>query len=222
MEIKKKLKNLFIGILALNFIIVVHEFGHFIFCKIFGVNTPIFSIGFNPKLFSYQIGKTSFQLGLIPLGGYVSIDSNQLRSLPFINNLLILFGGILFNLFLSLFIFLFINFKKSNLFKQKNNINQSLGFLGIINLLGSSFNLNIYNFLYFVAIVSFNIAIFNLLPLPFLDGGQIFLLIIEKIFGHIYFSQKFSNFFYYLILALFALFNIFLFKKDIIKLKKDN
>lgn len=223
MRIKERLKKTLIGLLALNFIVLIHELGHFIFCKLFQVSTPVFSIGFDPKLISYKLGQTTFQLGLIPIGGYVSINSLELNLLPFKKHLLILFAGILFNLLLSLFLFLYL-FAKSKrgslvYLKNENDLNQSLSFVGIINLLGSAFSLNLDKFLYFVSLVSLNIAIFNLLPIPFLDGGQIFLLISEKIFGPIYFNEKFSNIFYYIIIVLFFLFNLSLFKRDISKLK---
>lgn len=67
---------LLLGILGIGFLIGIHEFGHFLFCKIFNVSTPSFSIGFGPKVFSKKIGDTVFSLGIIPLGGYVEIAGN--------------------------------------------------------------------------------------------------------------------------------------------------
>ncbi|MCL5436946.1 MAG: M50 family metallopeptidase [Candidatus Dependentiae bacterium] len=54
----------------------MHECGHFLFCKLFNVSTPSFSIGFGPKVISRKIGDTQFSLGIIPLGGYVEIAGN--------------------------------------------------------------------------------------------------------------------------------------------------
>lgn len=60
-------------LLVLAPLVVFHEFGHFIFAKIFGVKAEIFSIGFGPRLFSRQIGETEFRISPIPLGGYVKL-----------------------------------------------------------------------------------------------------------------------------------------------------
>jgi len=54
-------------------LVVVHEFGHYIFARIFGVKAEIFSVGFGPKLWSKQLGETELRLSAIPLGGYVKL-----------------------------------------------------------------------------------------------------------------------------------------------------
>src|SRR5579872_2199524 len=61
------------GLFGVGFIIGFHELGHFLFCKLFNIRTPSFSIGFGPKLISKKIGETEFSLSAIPLGGYVEI-----------------------------------------------------------------------------------------------------------------------------------------------------
>jgi len=61
------------GILGIGFLIGIHEFGHFLFCKLFKIRTPSFSIGFGPKIFEKQIGETLFKISAIPFGGYVEI-----------------------------------------------------------------------------------------------------------------------------------------------------
>ncbi len=67
------LPPLLFAIIALGVLITIHEFGHFLFCKLFGVHTPTFSIGFGPTIVNRIFGKTNFRLALIPLGGYVEI-----------------------------------------------------------------------------------------------------------------------------------------------------
>src|SRR5277367_379254 len=57
-------------------LVLVHEFGHWIVARSFGMWTPVFSIGFGPRKFSWILGRcwnTEFRLSPIPLGGYVSI-----------------------------------------------------------------------------------------------------------------------------------------------------
>lgn len=54
-------------------LVVIHEFGHFLFARLFNVRADAFSVGFGPVLFEKQIGETSWRLSLIPLGGYVKL-----------------------------------------------------------------------------------------------------------------------------------------------------
>lgn len=71
-----------IGLLILGIIILVHEFGHFIFSKIFNVKVLKFSIGFGPAIAKKKIGETEFMVSAIPLGGYVSpLDEERLREI---------------------------------------------------------------------------------------------------------------------------------------------
>ena len=65
--------TLIIFLLILGLIVLVHEFGHFIWAKKSGVYVYEFSIGFGPKLFSFKRKNdpTEYMIKLIPLGGYV-------------------------------------------------------------------------------------------------------------------------------------------------------
>ncbi len=60
-------------IIVLGLLIFVHEFGHFLFAKLFGVKVLRFSLGFGPKLFGKQIGETEYLVSAFPLGGYVKM-----------------------------------------------------------------------------------------------------------------------------------------------------
>ncbi len=60
-------------ILSIIGLILVHEFGHFIIAKAFGIRVEEFSIFFPPRLFSKKFGETKYTLGLLPVGGYVKI-----------------------------------------------------------------------------------------------------------------------------------------------------
>lgn len=107
--------SLIFAILGIGFLISFHEFGHFLFCKIFKVDTPTFSVGFGPRLLEKKIGDTTFTLSAIPLGGYVEIagnreigqgeqkeasrtDQNSFAHKPYWQKMLIIGGGILFNM----------------------------------------------------------------------------------------------------------------------------
>lgn len=53
-------------------LVIVHEWGHFIACRLSGIRVEKFSIGFGPELFHWQSKETRFTLSLFPLGGFVS------------------------------------------------------------------------------------------------------------------------------------------------------
>lgn len=116
--LSQQLTYIIIGIIGLGFLIGFHELGHFLFCKLFKIRTPSFSIGMGPKIFSKKIGETEFALSAIPLGGYVEIagmtevgqgdqkeasraDEYSFAAKPYYQKLLVLSGGILFNLILG-------------------------------------------------------------------------------------------------------------------------
>lgn len=106
---------------ALGPLVVFHEFGHYLFAKLFGVKPEVFSIGFGPKIASKQIGETEWRLSWIPLGGYVKLlgddgereltpeeKKRSLQSAKAWQRFFIFFGGPLFNLILAVLIFMFI------------------------------------------------------------------------------------------------------------------
>lgn len=103
------------GLLGVGFVIGFHELGHFLFCKLFNIRVPSFSIGFGPRVISKKIGETEFSLSAIPLGGYVEIagsaevgqgeqkdaaatDERAFVSKPYYQKFLVMIGGIAFNI----------------------------------------------------------------------------------------------------------------------------
>lgn len=65
-------------VLVLGAMIVIHEFGHFIVAKSFGIRVDVFSVGFGKRLFGVKRGDTDYRLSLIPLGGYVKMAGENL------------------------------------------------------------------------------------------------------------------------------------------------
>ena len=63
-------------ILSLSILVIIHEFGHFIFSKAFKCRVEKFYLFFNPwfSLFKFQRGETEYGVGWLPLGGYVKIS----------------------------------------------------------------------------------------------------------------------------------------------------
>ena len=119
-------------ILSLSILVIVHEFGHFIFARIYKVRVEKFYLFFNPwfSLFKFKPknSETEYGIGWLPLGGYVkiagmideSMDKEQMKqpvqewefrakSAP--KRLMIMVAGVLFNFLLALFIYSMISFK---------------------------------------------------------------------------------------------------------------
>lgn len=61
------------AVIVLGILIFVHELGHFIFAKLFGVGVEKFSLGFGPKLIGRKVGETEYLISAFPLGGYVKM-----------------------------------------------------------------------------------------------------------------------------------------------------
>ena len=59
--------------LLLGTLVFIHELGHYLAARFFGVQVEVFSLGFGPKLFGFQWGDTYYCISLIPLGGYVKM-----------------------------------------------------------------------------------------------------------------------------------------------------
>lgn len=102
-------------ILSLSILVGVHELGHLIAAKVFGMRVEQYSIGFPPKLFGVKYGETEYSVGAIPIGGYVkisgmideSLDTESLsakpqewefRSKPAWQRLIVMMGGIIVNI----------------------------------------------------------------------------------------------------------------------------
>ena len=61
--------NIIIAVLMIGFLVVAHEFGHFIVAKANGVAVIEFAVGFGPRIFHVKKGETDYALRLIPFGG---------------------------------------------------------------------------------------------------------------------------------------------------------
>lgn len=82
--------NFVVFAFVLGSIITVHEFGHFVAAKYFGVYCSQFSIGFGPKIFSKKGKETEYELRLLPIGGFVAMageadqeEMTELMDVPF-------------------------------------------------------------------------------------------------------------------------------------------
>lgn len=109
-------------LLGITILVTIHELGHFLTAKAFGMRVETFSIGFPPKLFAFTKGDTEYQIGATPLGGYVkisgiideSLDTEHLsavpepyefRAKPVWQRLIVMTGGVIMNVILAILIF---------------------------------------------------------------------------------------------------------------------
>jgi regulator of sigma E protease len=64
-------------VIVLGIMILVHEWGHFIAARAFGVRVDIFSIGFGPRIWGRKRGDTDYRVSALPLGGYVKMAGDN-------------------------------------------------------------------------------------------------------------------------------------------------
>ena len=62
-----------LGLLALSFLVTIHELGHFLVAKWNNVKVNTFSVGFGKKLIRIKRGETEYCISAIPFGGYVAM-----------------------------------------------------------------------------------------------------------------------------------------------------
>jgi regulator of sigma E protease len=195
-------------IVILGILVLIHELGHFVFAKIAGIPVAVFSIGFGPKLYKWERKETEYCISLIPLGGYIMPavqDENEFFKIPVLKRIFFTVGGPIANVVLPLIILFITNFFHPGitiagifvnpfvkLFTYFVNMLNSIpllfskpealsGIVGIIATGGRIIGLKIQNALNLLILLSLNLAIFNMLPIPALDGGKILLYLLEKI-----------------------------------------
>ena len=117
------IKTLVLFLLLLTIVISLHELGHLIAAKIFGVYCQEYSIGMGPKLWSFKGKETEYSLRAIPIGGFVAMsgdDSSSLESSVYDTNIpgdrtlkgiavwkriIIMLAGVTMNMLLAIFIY---------------------------------------------------------------------------------------------------------------------
>lgn len=132
-------------LLSLSILVAVHEMGHLLAAKYFGMRVEQFSIGFPPKLWSFRKGETEYAISAIPLGGYVkisgmideSLDTDamksepqpwEFRSKPAWQRLIVMLGGIIVNVIVGILIFIGITYVYGDTNILKDEVNKRGGF----------------------------------------------------------------------------------------------
>lgn len=133
-------------LLSISILVAVHEMGHLLAAKYFGMRVEQFSIGFPPKIVSFKKGDTEYALSAIPLGGYVKISGMidesmdteamkqepkpyEFRSKPAWQRLIVMLGGIIVNVIVGILIFIGVTFTFGDTYFLKDVINDNGGFL---------------------------------------------------------------------------------------------
>lgn len=126
-------------ILGLSILVGLHELGHLLTAKMFGMRVEKFSIGFPPKIVGFKWGETEYSIGAIPLGGFVkisgmvdeSMDTEQLssepqpwefRSKPAWQRLIVMLGGIIVNVITGIIIFVTLVYQKGETYYSRDQV----------------------------------------------------------------------------------------------------
>lgn len=112
------MKSVIISIIMFLFLILIHEFGHFIIAKKSGIRVNEFAIGMGPKIFSKQKGETLYSVNLFPIGGYCAMEGEDSESddersfdkAPAYKRFFTIIAGPLTNLIFAGLIFAFVSF----------------------------------------------------------------------------------------------------------------
>lgn len=126
-------------LLGLSILVGLHEMGHLLAAKMFGMRVEKFSIGFPPKIAGFKYGETEYSIGAIPLGGFVkisgmvdeSMDTEQLasepqpwefRSKPAWQRLIVMMGGIIVNVITGVIIFIFLVYDRGETYFSRDHV----------------------------------------------------------------------------------------------------
>jgi len=239
--------------ISLTFVVGLHEYVHLFWGQYFGARVASFSIGFGPEVIGYTAEDgVRWRISALPIGGYVSwVDEFQLRSLPTYQTLIILLSAPLANIFVVAIAFAIVQLKgnvssgsplsekRGILYgfhwlaeeayivaKREEEIPRGfltpIGFGKMILQIQKSYGLK--GFLYGTLLLSGPIGVFNLLPIPPLDGGQAVLFTLHSFMSweNVLFTHKLiagTMFFGGLVMMLWSFASLYLFKRKM-KTKK--
>jgi len=218
-------------IATLTLVVFLHELGHLGAAKVLKVPTEEFSIGRGPILYKRKVKNTIFMFKLLPIGGYIKNNIKDLEKLSLLSNCFLSLAGIMVNLisfifaigvvfaqngksfiegvvsassklpeiFHQFFIFL-TNLPLNKVITPNNDLEHSVGaYISMANI--------VEHFWLGFALISFLLALMNLIPIPMLDGGKVVLAILESFLKVLKVPTNFINkLVYLLLLAGFAIY----------------
>jgi regulator of sigma E protease len=126
-------------LLGLSILVGLHEMGHLLAAKLFGMRVEKFSIGFPPKIAGFQWKGTEYSIGAIPLGGFVkisgmvdeSLDAEQMasepqpwefRSKPAWQRLIVMLAGIIVNVVTGVIVFVFLVYNNGETYYSRDQV----------------------------------------------------------------------------------------------------
>lgn len=187
-----QLSTLILGLGLLNGLILIHELGHYLAALRAGVAVPEFSVGFGPRLASFRWRQTEFSWRLVPLGGYVLLPAlapeDGMARTPLGARMLTILAGPLANLLLALLLLgplrtAVVGVAIFDALTGGVGGLEVMGPVGISAAAGHAAAMGWKSLAQFAGLLSLNLAIFNLLPIPGLDGGRLLGLLAEKLNG---------------------------------------
>nr|WP_294873419.1 RIP metalloprotease RseP [uncultured Pedobacter sp.] len=133
-------------LLGLSILVILHELGHFLAARAFGIKVEKFYLFFDAwgvKLFSFKKGDCEYGIGWLPLGGYVkiagmideSMDTEQMnqpaqpwefRSKPAWQRLIVMLGGVIVNIVVGILIFWMLTFKYGETFIPNSSVQNGI------------------------------------------------------------------------------------------------
>ena len=128
-------------VLGLSIIVGIHELGHMLFAKLFGMRVDSYTIGFPPRIFKFKYGETEYGIGALPLGGSVkiagmvdeSLDTEYLkkepqpwefRSKPAWQRLIVMLGGVILNALSGILIYICLTLVSGTIYVSKEEVNK--------------------------------------------------------------------------------------------------
>jgi regulator of sigma E protease len=192
---------------GVQFLILLHEAGHFWAARAVGMPIARFSVGLGPRLWGFRRGGTEYWLSAVPLGGYVLpdlVEPEDYFRIPLWRRIVFSLGGPLANLLFAVPLFVALNLLRDGAnfsgifvepFVQTGDFCLRLlasipklfhrpeavsGVIGIVHQGGEYVKMDLSRLLYFAVALTVNLGIFNLLPLPILDGGKIVFDVVQR------------------------------------------
>jgi regulator of sigma E protease len=194
----------YIGFLVV--VIGLHEAGHFFVAKRFGLVADMFSLGFGKVLFAREDkAGTSWQIRVLPFGGFIKLNARQLAALPPMQRVAIYAAGPAVNMLLGVVLVAVVGIELGTPMLTALRISLQFAPTVIVTLIAAIVHIfsgdlssvagpvgsamaagdavRLHGIVAFAALFSWSIGVLNLLPVPLLDGGQIVMAGLEKFAG---------------------------------------
>ncbi len=197
-----------VSALLIGLAILIHEMGHLVAAWWTKIPVARFSVGIGPKVWGWRRGETDYWLSAIPLGGYVLPaveDHDEFVKIPVSRRLIFAFGGPVANILLSFVCLAIYNVAQGGFslsaisvepVVQIGNMIMAMiaaigglftgagevsGVVGIVAVGDKIVSGGFIGMLKFLNALSISLAVFNMLPMPPLDGGKIMMYLLESI-----------------------------------------